>query len=82
MMTSGLCIHCRHLYPSSGEGEAPRCLAFPDGVPDAFLFGDEDHTSPYPGDRGVRFEVDPSFPPPPPFPAQSAGSTARPDAQG
>jgi hypothetical protein len=67
MMTSGLCIHCRHLDPSSGEGEVPRCLAFPNGVPAAFLFGDDDHTSPYPGDRGIRFEEDPSFPLPPPF---------------
>jgi hypothetical protein len=32
------------------------CEAFPNGIPEAILFGDHDHTKPYRGDGGKLFE--------------------------
>jgi len=32
------------------------CTAFPDKIPAAILAGHHDHTKPFPGDKGVRFE--------------------------
>jgi hypothetical protein len=49
-----LCIFCRHLK----EGSI-RCEAFPEGIPDDLLFVLHDHREPYPGDRGIRFELKP-----------------------
>jgi hypothetical protein len=37
-----------------------KCRAFPDGIPGDILGGDFDHTKPYPGDSGIRFDRDPS----------------------
>jgi hypothetical protein len=47
------CTGCRHL-PEDGEDMS--CPAFPAGIPDEILLGLHDHTEPYPGDRGIRFE--------------------------
>jgi len=32
------------------------CKAFPSGIPDEVLQGENDHREPYPGDNGIRFE--------------------------
>jgi hypothetical protein len=48
-----LCQTCRHLH--SGE-IGLRCDAFTDWIPDAILSGRADHSFPYPGDNGVRYE--------------------------
>ena len=45
---------CRHLR-SDGYAE-PRCAAFPSGIPKAIWLGRHDHTTPYPGDRSIKFE--------------------------
>ncbi len=34
------------------------CAAFPDGIPAAIYVEGFDHRHPYPGDGGVRFELD------------------------
>lgn len=33
-----------------------RCAAFPSSIPETIITGQHDHTEPYPGDRGIRFE--------------------------
>ena len=33
-----------------------KCKAFPDGIPEKILTGEHDHTKPFKGDNGIRFE--------------------------
>ena len=33
----------------------PTCTAFPSGIPDVILSGENPHTEPYPGDRGITY---------------------------
>jgi len=59
------CIHYRGLLPMPSAEEGlelewlPHCDAFPDGegIPDELLRDLADHTLPFPGDNGVRFEM-------------------------
>lgn len=32
------------------------CTAFPDRIPEEIAYGDNQHTSPFPGDHGIQFE--------------------------
>jgi len=48
------CIDCRHLDRSKAPERT--CPAFPNGIPKDIWKGEIDHTKPYPGDSGVRFE--------------------------
>ncbi len=54
-----MCAFCAHM--STGL----RCTAFPEGIPRAIRLEGTDHTRPYPGDRGIQFElaenVEPEF---------------------
>jgi hypothetical protein len=49
---SPVCVHCKHHAYKQGR----TCPAFPDGIPAEIWRGDNPHTSPYPGDNGIRFE--------------------------
>lgn len=54
---------CKHLkgvkQPDGTEAtEFVYCEAFPDGIPDEIAYGDNTHTSPYPGDHGIQFEAE------------------------
>lgn len=41
------------------RGFVTGCKAFPGGVPEEIMVGGFDHRNPYPGDGGVRFDLDP-----------------------
>jgi hypothetical protein len=49
---SRICTLCAHRQDIARH----TCAAFPDGIPDEIWNGENDHTQPYPGDRGVLFE--------------------------
>ena len=48
------CFRCVHRRDTPGP--VLTCDAFPDGVPEAIQLQDHDHSEPFPGDRGIRFE--------------------------
>ena len=50
MIQSIQCITCKHYLG------AITCEAYPDEIPFEIVSGDHDHTQPYPGDNGIRFE--------------------------
>ncbi|EGW55178.1 hypothetical protein QQ73_12980 [Candidatus Endoriftia persephone str. Guaymas] len=53
-MVSKQCMNCLHRIDSV-EGSLI-CLAFPDGIPEAIVTGEVDHSRPYPGDNGFQYE--------------------------
>lgn len=50
MPISNQCVLCKHYQLFL------QCDAFPDRIPEQILTGEADHTVPYPGDHGIRFE--------------------------
>lgn len=52
-MDAPQCIECKHFKTIV---DPPRCVAFPDGIPDDIWYGDFDHRNPYPEDNGILFE--------------------------
>lgn len=52
LLKPALCDKCAHRSKVVGA----LCLDFPDGIPTDILSGVADHTKPYPGDHGIRFE--------------------------
>ena len=49
------CNSCGHVFPGNAF-----CEAFPDGdgIPDPITGGRNNHTTPYPGDHGLRYHYD------------------------
>ena len=47
-----ICTYCLHKHLTMSH----TCDAFPTGIPDEIWRGENPHTSPYPGDGGIRFE--------------------------
>lgn len=52
--TSRICDFCRHRFWALHQR---RCEAFPDGIPMPIWRAQHDHRTPFPGDRGVRWEA-------------------------
>ena len=50
MAQSLQCAECEHFYGFL------TCAAFPEGIPHEIVTGEVDHTEPYEGDNGIRFE--------------------------
>jgi hypothetical protein len=50
MPRDNICKICKHYW------EMGNCKAFPDGIPEIFITGEHDHTKPFKGDGGIRFE--------------------------
>ncbi|GLY86718.1 hypothetical protein [Actinoallomurus iriomotensis] len=61
--TCDACTHLKTTINPDDTGESPYtletwfCVAFPDGIPGDIYPGGYDHRLPYPGDRGIRFEL-------------------------
>lgn len=45
-----LCMTCVHTQ------KGPTCEAYPDGIPQPFLTGAEEHRSPHKDDQGIQYE--------------------------
>lgn len=51
---SPICARCNHFNFTNPEAHV--CAAFPGGIPYEIWSGMNDHTQPYAGDHGIRFE--------------------------
>ena len=52
---SPVCLVCKYLNRKSMLSRT--CKAFPEGIPDVFLYGKKTHDEPFPGDHGLQFEM-------------------------
>lgn len=50
------CMFCKHYNRG-------KCAAFPRWIPLEIMRGEVEHLTPYEGDHGIQFELDPTLPP-------------------
>ena len=48
------CPSCKNIR--ADEKGDPKCNAFPKGIPEAIFSAEFDHTKPFKGDKGIRYE--------------------------
>jgi hypothetical protein len=53
-IVSPVCILCKHWHIDDPK---KTCDAFPDNIPDEIWMGENNHRKPFPGDRGIQFEL-------------------------
>jgi hypothetical protein len=61
-MTMGgafICDSCERFRMWDSEHDKAWCEAFPDGIPEAIIYGGADHRQPIHGDNGIRYLPDP-----------------------
>jgi hypothetical protein len=58
-METAMCAYCKHFNGEVRDENV--CAAFPDGIPDEIAYENADHTKPFKGDHGIRFEALPGF---------------------
>jgi len=51
------CVSCKRLKT---DGTKAFCEAFPKGIPEKILDGEDDHKKPFPGDNGVQYKPRPN----------------------
>lgn len=49
------CMECLH-WLINAITTIPICDAFLEGIPEEIFYNNADHTIPFPGDNGIRFE--------------------------
>jgi|GEM_PF-1602330 len=50
-----VCLKCAHFHENNED--AFTCDAFPKGIPDEIVLRGFNHSRPFPGDNGIRFEA-------------------------
>lgn len=56
ILYSPVCNLCKYFsVEGSVNSGTPVCAAFPEGIPEEIWRGDNNHTKPYPGDHGIKF---------------------------
>ena len=51
------CFYCKHY----NHQPLCSCAAFPEGIPSRIFLSREEHLTPYEGDHGIQFELDPNL---------------------
>lgn len=54
MISSASCYTCKWATLAD-DGSVATCEAFPQGIPEVILRGDNDHHKPVPGDQGITY---------------------------
>ncbi len=49
---------CKHFVGVAQDGETVICRAFPEGIPDAIAYGNDQHLTPQDGDGKIVYERD------------------------
>ena len=55
------CGDCVHFTGFKKKVGTPTCEAFPDGIPLQISIEEHDHRKPFPSDKGIRFEPNPTI---------------------
>ena len=56
MKVEWTCLECKHRLIRKRGDKSLKCEAFKDGIPFGILTGEHDHTKPFDGDNGIKYE--------------------------